>query len=538
MVDELLLHLKPLLGRLEDLANTDAGVRAELRELGRTLLALGEEPVRFPGIAGVQVSLLSPAASPEMSSTVADNAPAPTCAETAPSEISISSVRIDPVRVDTVKVAVPPKPHVEHWPTAPPAAWSPVADEDLPLIAERCRLKADAARFAANRRRRIREGDDSFADFEIEYHDLIAQAKALPDCFLWMCRDEGQHGVAPTQFDDLAGCYEAAAHATNLAHRLVSSPDADAAHVKQALHLVAEAQSAIWQAIADMDQHPDADQRRLYDWLKGASNRRGVWLGRFMARTDAADPAAWSDLQARIMELESQLQADQARERQRRKLLGKIRHHVKRLTNAAEGTHEGTHDEDWQTIVRSIVELVQNGLPPSNVELRDLLLPVVDGLPAADNMPREVHWVLREIDRYLAESSSGPESRPVVPTEQIRRVGRLLRGSAVVLIGGTCRPGAKQALEDAFGLSELIWIEGHDQSYTLFAPQVARPDVAVVLLAIRWARHGFGEVKAYCDQHDKPLVRLPAGYNPNQVAHQILTQAGEQLAGTTGLVLK
>jgi hypothetical protein len=48
-------------------------------------------------------------------------------------------------------------------------------------------------------------------------------------------------------------------------------------------------------------------------------------------------------------------------------------------------------------------------------------------------------------------------------------------------------------------------------------------------LAIRWSSHSFGEVKAMCGRHGKPFVRLPAGYNPDQVAQQILAQCSEAL---------
>ena len=47
-----------------------------------------------------------------------------------------------------------------------------------------------------------------------------------------------------------------------------------------------------------------------------------------------------------------------------------------------------------------------------------------------------------------------------------------------------------------------------------------------VLLAIRWSSHSYGEVRDYCEKHGKHFVRLPGGYNPNQVAHQILQQRG------------
>ena len=48
-------------------------------------------------------------------------------------------------------------------------------------------------------------------------------------------------------------------------------------------------------------------------------------------------------------------------------------------------------------------------------------------------------------------------------------------------------------------------------------------------LAIRWSSHSFGDVRVFCEQHDKPLVRLPAGYTPKQLAAQILVQCSDRL---------
>ena len=89
------------------------------------------------------------------------------------------------------------------------------------------------------------------------------------------------------------------------------------------------------------------------------------------------------------------------------------------------------------------------------------------------------------------------------------------------------------ALKSALRLKELIWIGVDDiQSVTELEPYVARPDVAVVLLAIRWSRHSFGDVSRYCERYGKPLVRLPGGYNSRQVAAQILSQCGDRLTRT------
>jgi hypothetical protein len=62
----------------------------------------------------------------------------------------------------------------------------------------------------------------------------------------------------------------------------------------------------------------------------------------------------------------------------------------------------------------------------------------------------------------------------------------------------------------------VIWIGTREhQSIRGFEAAIARSEVAVVLLAIRWSSHAFGDVKAFCDRHAKPLVRLPGGYGPN-----------------------
>jgi hypothetical protein len=48
-------------------------------------------------------------------------------------------------------------------------------------------------------------------------------------------------------------------------------------------------------------------------------------------------------------------------------------------------------------------------------------------------------------------------------------------------------------------------------------------------LATRWARTSDKKIKKLCDKHGKPFVRLPGGYNPDQVAFQILGQAKKRL---------
>ncbi|MFO0953350.1 MAG: hypothetical protein U0835_19795 [Isosphaeraceae bacterium] len=186
----------------------------------------------------------------------------------------------------------------------------------------------------------------------------------------------------------------------------------------------------------------------------------------------------------------------------------------------------------WSEAAQAVDALVREGLPPSHRELRDRLLPLADDLPVLGEAPAGFRHVLREIDTYLSTRPEPAGHAELVPSAEVQRVARLLKGSTVVLIGGARRREAQKALERAFGLRSLVWVETKEhQSLSTFEPVVARPEVKLVLLAIRWSSHAFGDVKLFCDRHDKPLVRLPGGYNPNQVAAQVVAQCSAELGG-------
>jgi hypothetical protein len=158
---------------------------------------------------------------------------------------------------------------------------------------------------------------------------------------------------------------------------------------------------------------------------------------------------------------------------------------------------------------------------------------VIDDLPDRDDLPPGFRLVLREIDRYLAIRTPPQRATPgYVPPAEVKEAARLLGGRSALLIGGSRRREPQASLKRALGLKELIWIETKEhQSIESFEPVIARPDVAMVLLAIRWSSHAFGDVRQYCVRHGKPLIRLPGGYGAHQVAVQVLAQASEVLGG-------
>jgi len=418
-------------------------------------------------------------------------------------------------------------------PPVPPSAWSEpstsleINDADLPLIEARCRLKAEGARWAARRQRMLQEHVDFHSQIAPLDRDIIERARALPDCYLWMCSPNAPTPADLSQWDQIASCFETFESALVLTRGLAINPGSDRDAFEQALHLLAEASSALRVAIDRIDGGSDRDQLRVHNWLRQTSAREQVFIARYMKINDPADPDAIADLDQRIEQLDATLAAVRDEDKKRRSLFKRIHYHMRNRTNP-----EGITPYDWQRIIETVDELINNGERPSSRELRDVLAPVIDDLPDVGNeLPANFHLVLRELDRYL-------ESRPPATvqeqgpaySEDVHQVARMLHGKAIVLIGGLRRRYAEEALKTAFGLRDLYWLDVPDhESITSFEPYIARSEVAVVIVAIRWSSHSYSGVSQYCTDYEKCMVRLRAGYNPNQVAKQILEQCGQRL---------
>ena len=535
MPDDFVTTLAAIVERVRALAAGDPELRSTLRALAK--LVLDETPSEVGPPTGAAhppetTTEMQPEAIAQPAAVLAVPAPSPMPAQTAdvaaPSSAGVSVVSpSSPILVGPTERAV----LAAQAPTyaAPMPAAAGVADDELPLIEARCRMKAEGARWAATRRRRMSEGADFRTEIEPLDREIIEKARGLPDCFLWMCNPTGPSPSDLSLYEDVAGCFETMAAAVALLKSLLSDPEQDVDFLEQALGLAAEAQSALRRAVEVVGGGTDKDQLKLYGWLRGATSRHQIYIPRFMRADDPADPAAWADLDARIGQIDTRLQEGRQRQKRRRQAVQRVRFHLKPIL-AGDRTD---HDHHWAKIVQSVQEMVADGVPPSNVELRELLLPVVDRLPDLDHLPTGFQMVLREIDSFLATRPPTPEQEsPAEPTGEARAAAKLLHGRSVVLIGGVRRPHAHQALKAAFGLKDLDWVETREhESVTTFEPHVARPDVALVLLAIRWSSHSYGDVKQFCDRYGKPLVRLPAGYGPNQVAAQILSQVSGRLVG-------
>jgi hypothetical protein len=494
--------LGELFGSLFRRLPDDPETRAELRALATALLELASS---------------EPSAEPR---------PGPPAVSSEPSALppSLSDEEFRDVTRDLVRSLSQP-------PAAPPPATlrprSDPSDPTLPpRIENRCRLKAEGARWAAERQRRLARQADFHTEILPRDRDLIARARALPDCYLWMCTPQAPSPSDLSLFEDLAGCFDCLADATALLRVALDEEDRTPEHVETAIDLAAEAQSSLLAALQAIDGPNDPDQLAAFTWIREIAASRHFFIRNHMRRDDMADPRHHPELAQRLEQARSRVEEQQGRKRRVHQLLNKLRYISGKI---AEG-----RDDQWEGLVATTRELVTLGLAPSHPEIRDALLPVVDDLPPHDDQdyPDEFRLVLGQIDRFLALHATAPAEEPAdrTPSPSVAEVRKLLAGKVLLLIGGERRPQHQELLRRSFGLAEVIWPDAaHHMSVETFGPAVARPEVALVLLAIRWSSHAFGDVKHMCDAHGKPLVRLPGGYNVNQVASQILEQCGDRL---------
>jgi len=519
--DELGTALSAVALRLTTLIMEDAELRGHLRRLIEAILS--SSPV-VPATGQIHDGRedSGAAAEPEAgtSDSLAKEPAAMPAAPALPTElppVSSRTVPLGPELSPPTAVAEPPQ-ALPRWPD--------VSDGELSLIESRCRLKAEGARWAAMRRQRLAAGADFRLEIEPRYREIIDRARKLPDCSLWMCNPGSDPSPADlTLYEELAGCFDAVACGVALVRSPLGESNGQFASFEQALDLLAEAQSALRAGIFSIGAPTDSDQNRVFQWLRSTASRHQLFIRRFMRADDPADPKNWHDIVDRIQQMDSAIREEQQRQKRHQQALGRVRFHLGQF--ARDQTESAHH---WSVIVQSVQSLIDDGVPPSNTAIRELLLPVSDEVPEMD-LPGGFGLVMPEIDRYLATRAGEPPDESAVKlTAQVRAAAQILEGKTVILIGGVPRPHAREALIRSFGLKDLDWMQAKEhESIDNFKPHVARDEVALVLLAVRWASHSFNEVKQFCEKYGKPLVRLPGGYNPNQVAAQILLQVSQQL---------
>lgn len=526
MNDELLNALRPLLSRLVGLIPADPALRGEIAAAARAVAHWLEPEAKAPAPPTSATPIVTaPAAAP-----IPPTAPATPTAPPTPIE------SLPPLTFH-LPLPAPSRPRLADDADHPPGKEPPASPA---VIAARCRLKAEACKLLAT------SGYDPTA---LATRELLAKSDALHNCQLWMLLP-GDYNTAAAAWADLVAAYDAAAVAADLLAAWNQSPaEPQARTAEEVLHLVAEAQSTLLSATVGVGRWAyDQDQLEIYLIVAAETKARRVYVRRYLRREDRADPTKAPDVKKRLNELLAQVKSTATGAVNRKKLLSSLKFKLGKLA----ADRAGNADE-WPLVLDILDKLVADGVPPSNPDMRDPLLlkpqPAAGEVDAADQpealadvvpdslvlaAPKNVLLVFRELEKYRdakKDAEEPAESKADRWSGEVEKVADLVAGRTIVLIGGQVRPPRRDALMRAFRLADLDWLSTPEHtSITYFEPNIARPETVAVLLAIRWSNHDYAEVQQYCEKYGKLLVRLPAGYHPNQVAHQILNQVGDQLA--------
>ncbi|MFG0275569.1 MAG: hypothetical protein ACF8QF_10970 [Phycisphaerales bacterium] len=169
---------------------------------------------------------------------------------------------------------------------------------ELSLVASRSRLKAEACRWVLRRREHQRDGEAGDDALRAADMDLIARAREMRGCWLWMLQQSAD--AADAIYEQLALVYEALSGATELCDAIQERSGIPEEQVSEIYHMLAEAQSALWAGMQTAGAQRDQDQIDAFVWLRERTRAERVYIERHMRREDPADPAQAPSLLERI----------------------------------------------------------------------------------------------------------------------------------------------------------------------------------------------------------------------------------------------
>lgn len=411
------------------------------------------------------------------------------------------------------------------------------AEVDLLIVERRCRLKAQACELAVSKRRNEAAGGHYEGDAAtlVQLNAMVAQAKDLPNCFLWTFWRERPLPDDATILT-AAQCYislaEAAAHMRRADESTARGIHADDA---TAMRLLAEADSALRVVLARTWIEEDRDQIDVHHWLRRATSLRRVYIERFMTMSDPADPLNAADLTERIRAASVGIEEVAKQDKAVKKPLSAVKYHGHRLAEAAD---DSEREEHWGKIAESVQLLAHAHVPMSDLRLCEALAPVVMfAVPPAFAGQTELLAALDFAHRKEAAAEEEEEHAPPREwSERVLSVRPWLKGGRMVVVGGERRGAAVERLLSAFELSEVDWVElsEHGSSSPMKAA-ITRPGTCVVLVLVRLTGHLHATyAQGWAREAGVPCAWLKAGYNPERVANDISEQLSAQLAGRMG----
>ncbi len=399
------------------------------------------------------------------------------------------------------------------------------AEVDLSLVAKRCRLKAESCLLYIERR--AAAGDPTREPAIVErVSQMISQAKAMPDCFLWVLWRERSQPDDQT-LRGISDCYAALAAAAALVDACDEHADSVTAgdnHV--ALQLLAEANSALRIAL----QHtwltaPDVDQDEVHAWLRRETAVRRIHIPRYMRLDDPGDPAGATVIIEQARQIAERIEQRSRARKSMQELIAQVRYHVRNLDKA----DADYNPHDCRKIAEALERLDALGLDRDDRRITELLARVDVQRFFRDVAPTDSlrAWIDAAVTPGDDAVDDEHEEEPARAwSERVAQVRQLIQGTTAVLVGGVRRQQAVDRIREAFNLADVEWVRlaEHGSGEAMRAP-IGRPETGVVLVLVKLAGHlHVDEARLYAQKSGKPCILLKAGYNPEQIADALLQQ--------------
>ena len=274
--------------------------------------------------------------------------------------------------------------------------------EDIDQLEKRLLLKIEASRWALERDRLLKNSVNFQTEIEPKDHNLLARARELTNCYLWMNNPETAPVIATETYEMLADAYSAAACCVGFMRQLIElvdrSPKSEILNriLRDALYITATAQSALRRVTYDVSGREDQDQIRIHRWLTLLTKKYGIYVNRHMKK----DSLAPKDRIYVIPEYIERLRKEVEKLGQRQKILTegfrRIQYHASRMTS------QNGNDYDWNKIIETVDELVDAGIPANDERFKTTLkdiLPSLKTVPPYKEHPFFIN-VLMELDYW------------------------------------------------------------------------------------------------------------------------------------------
>ena len=409
-------------------AAADPAVRAAVAELAAAAAGLtGEEPVAAGPVEEEKDGPAPPPpepAAPKLAVAAPPVAvPPPAPAAPAPPPVSLGEIE------SRLTLGASPPPAAAPTPTeAPDPNAAPVISEDirdLPNVPARCRVKADALRWAADR--------TAFGSETGPLRERRAELEAAAaECggTLWPLSEDpsgtlSEHGggPAPADWKRAAAVFEVlaeaaaqldAAHDRHAHHRRGPDDPGDTLdRLKQALDLAAEAQSMALVDVRRLRERPDRDQVSVYKAIRDVSDARtgiAYFIRDYLREGSHADPADHAGLAARL----SAAASLRKREKVEQEGFKKFAHAAGKFAKAVgadggDGGDTATMNVQATRLARYAKDLLADAhVPPSDVRFREAVADAVGKIDGPD-APRRLHAALHDAAARLGEADAFAE---------------------------------------------------------------------------------------------------------------------------------